>query len=259
MEERVQARFEGHVAFLELTGRSGTNPMDERFVRDLDHVAASIADAVRERRSDVVVMRALGRHFCVGGDLSDLARAEDPPASMRHMTGFAHRGIAALHALEVPVIAAWQGAAAGGGIGLVLAADIVVASRSASMIAGYSAVGLSPDAGVSWGLARRLGPVRALDLLLSNRRLDSDAIVALGLAAEVVDDDDLDARVSELVDRILEVGGSVVRTTKHLVRQAESVALETQLEAEAKGIAAASAGDRFTAAVAAYAGGAHAD
>lgn len=254
MDERVEARFDGRVAFLELAGRNGTNPMDERFVRDLDRAAATITDAARNGRSDVVVVRALGRHFCVGGDLSDLARAEDPPASMRHMTGFAHRGVAALRALEVPVIAAWQGAAAGGGIGLVLVADIVVAGRSASMTAGYSAVGLSPDAGVSWGLARRLGPERALELLLSNRRLDSDAIVALGLAAEVVDDGDLDARVSDLVERILKVGGGVVRTTKQLVRQAESVTLETQLEAEASGIAAASAGDRFTAAVAAYAG-----
>lgn len=259
METRVEGHFDGRVAILELSGRNSTNPMDEGFVRDLDRVAEMITVAVREGRSDVVVIRALGRHFCVGGDLSDLARTEDPPAAMKLMTGFAHRGIAALHALEVPVIAVWQGAAAGGGIGLLLAADIVLAGRSASMTAGYSAVGLSPDAGVSWGLARRLGPERALELLLSNRRLDADEIVSLGLAAEAVDGGDLEERVSELVEQILEVGGSVVRTTKRLVRQAESVALETQLDAEARGIALAAAGTRFTAAVSAYARGPNAD
>lgn len=259
MQARVESRFEGRAAILEFSGRNGTNPMDEGFVRDLDRAAALVTVAVQEGRSDVVVIRALGRHFCVGGDLSDLARAEDPPASMTLMTGFAHRGIAALHALEVPVIAVWQGAAAGGGIGLLLAADIVLAGRSASMTAGYSAVGLSPDAGVSWGLARRLGPQRALELLLSNRRLGADEIVSLGLATEAVDDGDLEARVSGLVEQVLEVGGSVLRTTKGLVRQAESVALEAQLDAEARGIAAAAAGPRFSAAVAAYARAPHAD
>jgi 2-(1,2-epoxy-1,2-dihydrophenyl)acetyl-CoA isomerase len=255
MEARAEARIADQVAVLELTGRNGTNPMDERFVRDLDQAAATIAGAARDGRVDVVVIRALGRHFSVGGDLADLAHVADPSAAMTHMTGYAHRGIAALHALEVPVIARWQGAVAGGGIGLLLAADFVIAGRSASLTAGYSAVGLSPDAGVSWGLSRRLGPERALELLLSNRRLDVSEAVALGLASEVVDDPDLDGRVEELVARILDVGGAVLRTTKRLARSATSTPLEDQLAAEAVGIAASASHERFRAAVTKYAGG----
>lgn len=258
MEARIEARFEGRTAILELTGRNGTNAMDEGFVRDLDRVAATIADAVGEGRSDIVVIRALGRHFCVGGDLSELAGSDDPPATMTHMTGFAHRGIAALHQLEVPVVAAWQGATAGGGIGLLLAADIVIAGESASMTAGYSAVGLSPDAGVSWALSRRVGPARALELLLTNRRLDARAALAMGLASEVVGDNEIDMRVSALVDQILEIGASVSRGTKRLVAEAGSTELEKHLDAEARGIAEAAAGARFTTAASAYLRGSNA-
>ncbi|MGF2949911.1 enoyl-CoA hydratase/isomerase family protein [Microbacterium alcoholitolerans] len=255
MDVRVEPRLDGRVGILELSGRGGTNPMDDRFVRELDAAAAEIAYAAQGGRIDVLVIRARGRHFSVGGDLADLAQVEDPSAAMTHMTGFAHRGIATLHALEIPVIARWQGAAAGGGIGLLLVADVVVASRSASLTAGYSAVGLSPDAGVSWGLARRIGPERALELLLSNRRLDAAAILALGLASEVVDDEELDARVEARVAQVLEVGGAVLRTTKRLVQRAASVAIGDQLSEEAKGIAAAARQERFVVAVARFAGG----
>lgn len=254
MTTRVEAHFDGRTAILQLMGRNGTNPMDEGFVRDLDDAAAAVAASAEDGRTDVVVIRALGRHFSVGGDLGDLAQLPDPSTAMTRMTGFAHRGIAALYALEVPVVARWQGAAAGGGIGLLLVADIVIASRSASLTAGYSAVGLSPDAGVSWGLARRLGPARALELLLSNRRLDADTILTSGLASEVVDDAHLDDRIDERVAQILEVGGEVIRTTKRLVRRARSATLEDQLDEEATGIVMAARHERFIAAVTQYAG-----
>lgn len=259
MEARVDARVEGRVGVLELSGRNGTNPMDEGFVRDLDHAAAQIAEASRKGRVDVVVIRALGRHFSVGGDLADLAHLEDPSAAITRMTGFAHRGIAALYELEVPVITRWQGAAAGGGIGLLLVADIVIAGRSASLTPGYGAVGLSPDAGVSWGLSRRIGPGRALDLLLANRRLDAEAAVALGVATEVVDDAGLDTRIDGLVARILDVGSGVIRTTKRLVRDATSSTLTEQLADEAEGIAEAAGRRRFRAALSKYAGGSDGD
>jgi len=259
MTGRIEARFEGRVAVLQLMGRNGSNPMDEGFVRDLDSAAAAISTSVEEGRTDVVVIRALGRHFSVGGDLSELAHLPDPASAMTRMTAFAHRGIAALHALEVPVIARWQGAAAGGGIGLLLVADIVIASRSASLTAGYSAVGLSPDAGVSWALSRRLGAASAVDLMLSNRRLDSDAILAHGLAAEIVDDSHLDERIDTRVAQILEVGREATRTTKRLVRNASSTTLEDQLDEEAIGIARAARCERFISAVTKYAGDSRGD
>lgn len=254
MGARVIAGFEGRVGVLELTGRNGTNAMDEPFVRDLDESAARLAEAAESDRVDVVVIRSAGRHFCVGGDLSDLAGADEPPAMVTRQTAFAHRAIAALHSLEVPILARWQGAAAGGGIGLLLVADIVIAARTASLTAGYSEVGLSPDAGVSWGLARRLGPERALGLLLSNRRVMADGLVQLGLATQVVDAEALDDRIAALVAQILLVGGAVLRDTKRLVRRAESTALSAHLDDEARAIAAASAGARFAQASATYAG-----
>lgn len=252
MEARVTARVEGRVGVLELTGRNGTNAMDERFVRELDGSAALLAEAAESEQIDVVVLRSLGRHFCVGGDLADLGGSGDSSAMVARQTSFAHRGIAALRSLPIPVLARWQGAAAGGGIGLLLVADIVIAARTASMTAGYSEVGLSPDAGVSWGLPRRLGPEHALSLLLSNRRVPADELVQLGLAAEVVESDELDDRVTALVAQILLVGGAVLRDTKKLVRQAEATALSAHLDDEAQAITAASAGSRFTQAVASY-------
>ncbi|MGB4137390.1 MAG: enoyl-CoA hydratase/isomerase family protein [Microbacterium sp.] len=244
-DTRIVLRVEGRVATLELTGRDDANAMDLLFVEQLDLLVQEVASAVATGHVDVLVLRAEGRHFCVGGDLADFAEASDISAHITRMTAHAHRAIGALHALEIPVVARWQGAAAGGGIGLLLAADIVVAASTATLTAGYSAVGLTPDAGVSWAMPRRVGVARALELLLTNRRVAVDELTDLGLVSRVSTIDGLDTVVDEVVAELLRVDGESARATKRLVRAAATHGLDAHLDVEAGSIAGLARADRF--------------
>ena len=257
-DARIVLTCDGRIGVLELTGRDGVNAMDERFVTQLAHLVDNVETAVDERRIDVLVIKALGRHFCVGGDVSHFAQAGDASTHMARMASFAHRAIAALHGLDIPVIAQWQGAAAGGGIGLVLAADVVIAARSASMTAGYAAVGLTPDAGVSWGLSKRVGPSRALELLLSNRRVGTEELVSLGLVTRVVDEEQLEEETRAFATRLLKLDGDTARATKRLIRDAAGATLRTHLDVEADTIATQARGERFRSVIDASQGGVHA-
>lgn len=249
---RVRSYVDGRVATLELTGRGGTNAMDLRFVRELDGAVAELEAAVEANAVDVVVLRAAGTHFCVGGDIVDFARAAEPTAHIAQMIGFANRAIRGLHDLPVPIVARWQGAAAGGGIGLLLMADVVVAAADATMTGGYTGVGLTPDAGVSWALPRRIGQGRAREILLTNRRVGADELLALGIATRLVDPDDLDGALSEIVGRLLAVDGATIRETTRLTRIDPGDTLGAHLEDEGTTIARLAGEPPFAAALRRY-------
>jgi 2-(1,2-epoxy-1,2-dihydrophenyl)acetyl-CoA isomerase len=91
-----------------------------------------------------------------------------------------------------------QGWAAGGGLSLALLGDVLVLGRSARVRAAYTAIGLTPDGGLSWTLPRAVGASRARDLILTNRAVSATDAVAMGLASRVVDDQELRATVDSL-------------------------------------------------------------
>jgi 2-(1,2-epoxy-1,2-dihydrophenyl)acetyl-CoA isomerase len=114
------------------------------------------------------------------------------------MAGVINEGIAALVAAEVPIVACVQGAVAGGGLGLMLVADYVVASDSATFTSKYADVGLTPDLGVTTLLPRAIGERRALRLLLSDLVLDAPTALDWGLVSEVVEPGRAAARAHEV-------------------------------------------------------------
>ncbi|WP_375504232.1 enoyl-CoA hydratase/isomerase family protein [uncultured Jatrophihabitans sp.] len=148
-----------------------------------------------------------------------------------------HEAILGLRALPVPVIAAVHGSCAGAGMGLALGSDLVVAERSATFVIGYTAVGLTPDCGVSWLLTRRLGHALAADLILTNRPLDAVAAQAAGLVGRLVETGEAHAEAEATA---LAAGPLTAHArTLQLIRQADSVPLAEQLDHEAAAISAA--------------------
>lgn len=246
---RVLARFDGRVATLELTGRGDANAMDLQFVRELDESVAHISAAADAGTVDVLILQAVGRNFCVGGDVAEFAAVADLASHVRGMLRHANRALQRLHELDIPVIARWHGAAAGGGIGLILAADIVVADPTATMTGGYSAVGLSPDAGVSWALPRRVGSARARDILLTNRRVEIEELVALGIVSRTADAEGLDAAVAQAVEQVLRVPGDAARAAKRLTRIVGGDDVSSHLRLESESMAALAAGAHVEAAI----------
>ncbi|WP_162259855.1 enoyl-CoA hydratase/isomerase family protein [Nocardioides sp. Soil777] len=223
---------------MRLTGADRRNAIDFAFVQQLDVLTEELAQRCQDEEVDCVVLVAEGRHFCVGGDLTDFP--PDPAAAPPHvsrMAGHAHRGIDQLHRLPVPVVARVQGAVAGAGLGLVLVADVAVGGTSATFTPAYPVVGLTPDAGVSWHLPHLLGDRRAAEWLLTNRRLTAAEAQEWGLLGRVVDDAHLDHEVDRVVSALTDVPGEVLRETKRLVRLARTRDLTAHLDDEARSIA----------------------
>lgn len=120
--------------------------------------AEALRDAARAVAADprgAVLLRAAGGNFCVGGDLRAFAgRGTETGTYVHAVASAAHAAIQALYELPVPLVTAVRGAAAGGGVGLALVGDIVLAARSARFRLAYTAIGLTPDCGASWFLPR---------------------------------------------------------------------------------------------------------
>lgn len=190
----------------------------------------------------VVRLTAQGRTFCVGGDLAEFRDLPDVADHVGRVARAASAAVEGLWALPMPVVTDVRGAAAGGGLGLALSGDVVLTGRSARFVPAFTAMGLSPDSGVTLLLTRALGPRRALDVLLSNRALPAEEALALGLVSRVVDDDDLDATAAATVAALAALDPASARATKRLVRAAVTQPQRDVLDAEAASIAALAAG-----------------
>src|SRR5436309_6062116 len=140
------------------------------------------AGALKEARADdvrAVVITGAGRGFCVGQDLGEF-REDAGDIGTRLRTNY-HPNVLALRALEKPVIAAVNGAAAGAGLSFACACDLRVASDQASFVPAFINVGLVPDSGGTYFVTRILGPARAFEWLTSGRKLSAAEAHAWGL------------------------------------------------------------------------------
>ena len=214
--------------------------------------AALIAALKEAREPDVraVVVTGAGRGFCVGQDLQEFREA--PGDIAERLRGGYHPTILALQGLEKPVIAAVNGPAAGAGISLASACDLRVAADTAVFIPAFIGIGLVPDSGGTFFLARLLGPARAFEWMTRNTRLGADEALAWGLVSEVVEADRLSERAAELAGTYAALPTRAIGMTKRLFHHATTATLEEQLELEAQLQAAATQTDDFREGVAAF-------
>src|SRR5690242_162816 len=198
-------------------------------------VHAGLFDALERARADdairAVVITGAGRGFCVGQDLQEFAGgAGDVAQNLRENY---HRNVLAIRALDKPVIAAVNGAAAGAGMSLALACDVRIASRSASFVPAFIKIGLIPDSGGTWLVRRLLGAARAFEWLTTGRRLSADEARDWGLVSEVVEDEELPERMHEVAALYAAMPTRAVWQTKRLLDAAEDATFPEQLELEA--------------------------
>ena len=204
--------------------------------------AEALRDASREAAADpggAVLLRSAGGSFCVGGDLRAFAgRGAETGTYVRAVADAAHAAIQALYDLPVPLVTAVPGAAAGGGVGLALVGDVVLAARSARFRLAYTAIGLTPDCGASWFLPRLVGPRRAAELILTDRVLTGDDAERWGLVSRSVDDGRLDAAAHDTASALAAGAGDALRAAKSLLRAGDGDGLRRHLAEEARSIAA---------------------
>jgi 2-(1,2-epoxy-1,2-dihydrophenyl)acetyl-CoA isomerase len=212
-----------------------------------------LAGGLREARAAeirAVVITGAGRGFCVGQDLTEFREASDDIAD-RLRTSY-HPNILAIRSLEKPVIAAVNGAAAGAGLSLACACDLRIAADSATFVPAFINIGLIPDSGGSFFIHRLLGNARAFEWMASGRRLSAARAHAWGLVNEVVDDEELPARVAEVAATFAALPTRGVAMTKRLFDSAGTRTLEEQLELEAQMQSAATKTADFREGVAAF-------
>jgi 2-(1,2-epoxy-1,2-dihydrophenyl)acetyl-CoA isomerase len=150
-------------------------------------------------------------------------------------TGY-HAALQILDSLEVPLVAAVHGAVAGGGLGLIYVADVVIAAEGTRFATGFSGLGLSGNGGGTWFLPRLVGMRRAAELYFGQRVLDADEGAAWGLISHVVPAADL-AAVSERTARQLAGGPTrAFGEIRALLRRAHEASLSDQLQAETRAL-----------------------
>jgi len=204
-----------------------------------EELTAALSDRPEETRA--VLLLGNGPRFCVGGDVRSFADADDPGAFVGQLAHDWHAVIRLLVETPVPVVAGIHGAVAGAGLGLVGACDVVVCARGTKLRPAYGAIGLSPDGGSSWALARALGAPRALELMLTNGALSAADAHLFGLVGRLVDDDELRDAAIALAHEIAAGPIRAMVRTRALVRRAAIQTLDAQLDDEAALIAESAA------------------
>jgi 2-(1,2-epoxy-1,2-dihydrophenyl)acetyl-CoA isomerase len=187
--------------------------------------AARRDDAVR-----AVVLTGAGRAFCAGADL----RGGTAEREFRRVIATEYNPLVeAIRTLPKPVVAAVNGVAAGAGMSLALAADIVVAADEARFVPAFHRIGLVPDSGLTRTLVRALGRHRALEILLGERQLGAAEAETAGLVAAVVPGDRLVETTADLALRLASGPTLAIGLTKRLVNAAEDASVGETLGIEA--------------------------
>ncbi|HEY0974965.1 MAG TPA: enoyl-CoA hydratase-related protein [Solimonas sp.] len=224
----VQISRDGGVATLSLQGRMPVISL--ALGRAL---ADSLEALARDADTRVVVLRGEQQQFCAGGDIAAIRDAiADPDHLLAPIIDQLHRSVRAIQAMPQPVIASIAGAAAGGGLSLALGCDLIVCAADARFVVGYPALGTSSDGGLSYTLTRRVGSMRALDVMLGRGAFDAAQAETWGLVARVVAPETLAAETATYAAQLARHSPHVLREFKHLVGRGDAESLSAQLDAE---------------------------
>ena len=224
------------VGVITLNRPRARNAIDPQLTEDLrDAVERCAADQTVR----AVLIRAEGPSFTVGGDVTAMARTTpaELPALLSRITAVYHATLQILDQLPVPVVTAVHGAVAGGGLGLVYVADIVLAAESTRCAAGFAGLGLSVDSGGTWFLPRLVGTRRAAELCLGQRVLSAREAAEWGLISRVVRDEDLTAEAETVARRLAAGPTRALGEIRALLRRSPDAELGDQLLAESEALA----------------------
>ncbi|HVW44708.1 MAG TPA: enoyl-CoA hydratase-related protein [Amycolatopsis sp.] len=218
MSESVLHHDDGGIRRITLNRPESANalrPQDRNRVIELLH------DADEDRTVRVVVLAARGRHFCSGADVGGIAKPTEGGKrvtdGMRRIMNGAQRLIAAVLDCGKPVIAVVQGAAAGIGAHLALAADLVVAAEEATFVESFVRRGLVVDGGGAYLLPRRVGMQKAKELAFFGDKLPAAEALRLGLVNRVVPAAEVEATADEFAQRLAGAPTSSISLTKRLL------------------------------------------
>ncbi len=213
----------------------------------------ALLEAIEPLQNDpaarVIIIASALRNFSVGGDLGKMDTLSDPKEGRRRILS-AHRLVRLLLAIEKPMIAEVRGHAVGAGAGLALLCDTVVMGEGANIGFPFPKVGLAPDFAIALTLPRRIGIARARQALLYARNYGAGDALAIGLADDVVADDEVPAKAMERALELAALPSLALQLTKRMLeRSGDPLAV---LDAEAQSQPLCFASDDFREGLAAF-------
>ncbi len=234
------------VATLTIARPETLNALSAQTVAELrEAVDETVAGGAR-----CLLLTGEGRGFSSGADLaSGGGLPEDAGEALEK--GF-NPLVEALFALPIPVVAAVNGPCAGAGCSLALAADIVIAARSAYFLQAFVNIGLVPDAGATWMLPRLAGRARAMEMMLLGERISAERAAAWGMISRVVEDEELAEEAVALATRLAQGPTLALGLIRRLAREAQQLPLTEALAAERAAQREAGRTSDFANAVAAF-------
>lgn len=250
MSDSILVTREGALARVTFNRPASLNAMGfemGRRWRDIAH------DLTSDDSVGAVILDAAGPAFCAGGDVREMATSGASGADVTGAAQTIHDGIRTFVESSIPIVAAVQGAVAGGGLGLMLTADYIVAAEHARFVSKYANIGLTPDLGVSTLLPAAVGQRRALQLLLQDLTIDAATALDWGLVAEVVPADDVASRAAAVAAFWLDNATGAFGQAKRLIRSGAGRPFAENLDDEAASIGARFDTDEAKARIAAFA------
>src|SRR5579863_1158726 len=218
---RIELSIERQVATIALTRPQTRNAIDDAM---RDALIAGLARLAADNTVRAVIVTGRGTAFCAGGDISGMQRRLEAPAGEIAINGWRrmqqiHQMVTALHNLPKPTIAAVNGAAAGLGCDLALCCDFIMASESASLAMSYVLRGLIPDGGGMYFLPRRVGLVRAKELIFSGRRVLPEEALRIGMVDRVVRAATLLADAQAWAEELAQGSAPAIALSKSILNQ----------------------------------------
>lgn len=234
-------REEGGVAVVTFSKAETMNSLDPK---TMWHVRHTLLGLLEDERVRAIVLTGSGKAFCAGANVKEMQQAAANGRGTQWVldtTAELHPLMLELHAHAKPLVAAMNGVAAGGGLGLALVADCRIGSPDARFAAGYFGLGLSPDGGSTWLLPRLIGEQRTRQFFFGNEVMGADTAFELGLLDELVPTDKLLARAVEVARQWGSWAARSREGTKRLLESQSGLSFADQLELE-RGLIAAAAG-----------------
>ena len=223
--ENILFTLEGGVARLTLNRPEKLNSFTAAMHAEVRDALKRVSESAGVR---VLLLTGAGRGFCAGQDLADSGPADLGETVEKHYAPL----VLALRALELPVVCAVNGVAAGAGANLAFACDLVVAKRSASFIQSFARIGLVPDTGGTYFLPRLAGTARAMGLALLGEKLSAEQAAKWGLIWKCVEDDTFADEVEKLVTQLAAAPTMGLARTKRAIYASANATLDQQLIVE---------------------------
>ena len=225
-----------------------------------DEILAGLIDAIEAAGKDeavrAIVIRGAGDHFCAGFDIvsRNVTSGSRPRVGsiQRRLPSEAHRLISSMVTVQTPVVAVVRGWAAGIGLHLVLAADFAVVADDARLWEPFTQRGFTPDSGGSWMLPRRIGEVRAREMLILGRAVSGKEAAEWGMVHRSVPDAELEGEAQSLIESLASAPTVAIGLTKWLLHTGAGDDLGGQLEREALAMELSSRSDDFREGLAAF-------